>query len=566
MRIIALVCVLAFAALAKPAGPLTGSVRPATMSAVGPVSGPETDPEILAIRARQEQALACGDRAELKRLEGEVQAILLERQVPQPEPDVRVGYLKPEPVAFGFNGPDAVLDTGRFISTGADYTMDGTMFATATRKSDTTVWFYRSEDHGLTWDILAGYYFNTGRRMFAPRISLVAGEGDSAFLYLFLVLESPARSLYVLRTNMDGTGGSLITVASMSDSVTDFAACRDYTGDNYWLYAVAVNDLRVGARNAVYMRSADYGRGWVLTDSGSCDLHPHYSFGAGSWLYHALEGPDDIAPGELWLFYNPAFGTPGMWQGSTVQYDTFSVRDPVIAPAFTLPESTSVVWSLYAHNYMNSGDWDVHAVWSTDGGRQWPYYTMVACAFDTLEHYPDLRNYTSLGNGYINGSYIKEGPVERTVYRRYASSSNPGGWSDPVAINEHQVGTGRAIRPLLVYSPGCPGTGGGCIFVGAGLQNLYFNAPWLTALHEAEERHSGRARSATLVRGVLNLQAHGRQHPAYRARLLDVSGRTVLVLKPGANDVRGVAPGVYFVHAEAEAGRTETVRKVVIDS
>jgi len=29
--------------------------------------------------------------------------------------------------------------------------------------------------------------------------------------------------------------------------------------------------------------------------------------------------------------------------------------------------------------------------------------------------------------------------------------------------------------------------------------------------------------------------------------LLDISGRKVLDLKPGANDVRQLAPGVYFV-------------------
>ena len=41
--------------------------------------------------------------------------------------------------------------------------------------------------------------------------------------------------------------------------------------------------------------------------------------------------------------------------------------------------------------------------------------------------------------------------------------------------------------------------------------------------------------------------------------LLDISGRKVLELQPGANDVRGLAPGVYFVRSEPSA-----VTKVVI--
>jgi hypothetical protein len=44
--------------------------------------------------------------------------------------------------------------------------------------------------------------------------------------------------------------------------------------------------------------------------------------------------------------------------------------------------------------------------------------------------------------------------------------------------------------------------------------------------------------------------------------LLDISGRKVQDLKPGANDVRTLAPGVYFVR-EAQA-QARVVRKVVI--
>jgi phosphoribosylformylglycinamidine (FGAM) synthase PurS component len=72
---------------------------------------------------------------------------------------------------------------------------------------------------------------------------------------------------------------------------------------------------------------------------------------------------------------------------------------------------------------------------------------------------------------------------------------------------------------------------------------------------------------ATIVRGVLVLGAvGGRQHSAYRAELLDITGRTVLELKAGANDVRALAPGVYFVRRpETEDGRPDAaIQKVVV--
>ena len=70
---------------------------------------------------------------------------------------------------------------------------------------------------------------------------------------------------------------------------------------------------------------------------------------------------------------------------------------------------------------------------------------------------------------------------------------------------------------------------------------------------------------ATVVRGLLVLVDCPRTGTVPKAVLLDASGRNVLDLHPGANDVRALAPGVYFVRGErreaADAGRT---RKVAI--
>jgi hypothetical protein len=63
----------------------------------------------------------------------------------------------------------------------------------------------------------------------------------------------------------------------------------------------------------------------------------------------------------------------------------------------------------------------------------------------------------------------------------------------------------------------------------------------------------------TIVRGVLNLQS-----AIYNQKcgvvLLDISGRKVLDLHPGPNDVRQLSPGVYFVRE----ARAQGVRKVVV--
>jgi DNA-binding beta-propeller fold protein YncE len=66
----------------------------------------------------------------------------------------------------------------------------------------------------------------------------------------------------------------------------------------------------------------------------------------------------------------------------------------------------------------------------------------------------------------------------------------------------------------------------------------------------------------TVVRGVLlGPQAVGRQPSAV---LLDVAGRKVLDLHPGANDVRALAPGIYFLRAVSSELSAVSCQKVVL--
>jgi len=66
----------------------------------------------------------------------------------------------------------------------------------------------------------------------------------------------------------------------------------------------------------------------------------------------------------------------------------------------------------------------------------------------------------------------------------------------------------------------------------------------------------------TVVRGVLFLAESPSSSPSC---LLDVSGRKVMDLASGANDVRELAPGVYFIRQVSGAGRgAARVTKVVV--
>jgi hypothetical protein len=68
----------------------------------------------------------------------------------------------------------------------------------------------------------------------------------------------------------------------------------------------------------------------------------------------------------------------------------------------------------------------------------------------------------------------------------------------------------------------------------------------------------------TVVRGVMYLPKGTSSSPSPSC-LLDISGRIVMALLPGPNDVRALAPGVYFVRQASGVRRdAASVTKVVV--
>jgi hypothetical protein len=69
--------------------------------------------------------------------------------------------------------------------------------------------------------------------------------------------------------------------------------------------------------------------------------------------------------------------------------------------------------------------------------------------------------------------------------------------------------------------------------------------------------------STTIVRGVLHLPASDVKRGASSA-LLDVAGRQVMEVRPGANAVSRLAPGVYFVRNAQAQAQAQAVTKVIV--
>jgi hypothetical protein len=78
------------------------------------------------------------------------------------------------------------------------------------------------------------------------------------------------------------------------------------------------------------------------------------------------------------------------------------------------------------------------------------------------------------------------------------------------------------------------------------LATMALGLEWVGLAEGTIPQAAGSGYWATVVREVLYLSERTSSAPG-ASQLLDVAGRRILDLKPGANDVAGVAPGVYFV-------------------
>lgn len=430
------------------------------------------DPEIAPLRAEVDARLARGDREGAKVIESQIQRIIYDRQPHQPV-ELKVTPV-PEAPAGMDAGPDVTINDGLVTSFATDYEDDGTMW-TAAGLPDSSVHVWKSTDHGATWISVAGA--TPSPKALYNRLGMAVGTGDSNFIHVMLIHPNNDGDVYELRWNHDGTNACLFSAWVGPDTIIDISMCRD-NNSPYYLYAVANEYLAaVGQQNAYVLRSTEFGKDWAVTDSFYNAMCPSIQAGAGSWIYVALLPQVPEAKGQLNLLWNRSFGAPHQWDERNPRPDTFDVNEAVMTPAFTLPESLAVTWTAY-HHLDTVRSYDVLALHSTDGCQTWTAPTNVAASAD-MELWPDLKNYRSMGNPYVNLSYIlyDVSAGSRQLYRTWSDAENPTIWHGPIPMSDSQPWRQHELKPLLVYSAGSSWTGAGCVFFYYSQTKLVWGAP-----------------------------------------------------------------------------------------
>ena len=456
--------------------------------------------------------------------------------------------------------PDgAVLDSGIFFPLGADAqegpsgASDGTDFLAAWLEPQAeAVEAARISADGSVLDPV-GFTVNDAP---GSKSSLATGFGDSLYLVAWADYRSArGADIYCARVNLAvqvlDTRGIVVCEESLDQDNPDIS----FDGQNF---LVVWTDSRSGTNGDIYAARVSPD-GLVLDPDGFPvaadtfdDASPAVCFTGTDYLVVWQDGP--------------------LWQGKNDIYGALvSPAGVVTKPRFVVSGATNdQICPAVASGPTNS-----LVVWEDARGASSEIYAARILADGTVLD----SNGLEVG---VSGYYAHRPRVTsdeagfRVLWRRFApvtttfsvgrvdtagNVTHVGDWFGvPGSALAYDAVYGSGPELLLLYSVWADWESGR-FFSSDRLWGRLGDVP---GIEEAENRQlRGLTGGASVVRSVLWLpQASSRKPQA--ASLLDISGRKALDLKPGANDVSRLSPGVYFVREAQAQAQAQSVEKVII--
>jgi hypothetical protein len=456
----------------------------------------------------------------------------------------------------GFWETEVLIDSGAVTAFDATADTAGGIWV-AIAYPDKAVGLYYSDDFGSTW---RGHWAMRADSA-VTQLQLLAGQGDSSFLYLFMLQAGNDGDLWLARIRPDSAGFNLMPVAVGPDTVDDFSVALD-RDDNYYLYCLYANERRTG-RTGTFTRSLDYGASWESGTDWWNAWDPYISHTTGSTIHcawrYALNG------GEIHYSYNRHYGMSGFWSTyRVVSRDADQCFDPVVMQTDSSPESQAALWAFYTVGRRDTATLDLQYAVSWNGGGDWapglpfgdPFRDEQQAALAADRTGPN--GYVSLCYRYGNGQFGDS----VAVYWTYANAYDLNDWQKPVKVSRFPV---AGLAPKLVYAPHAPMRLPGVLYsqqTEAGPWGVRFAAPWLGAGGSTTEKAEVEVEvEPNPTVGPVRISANVTNSGSYTLAVYDAAGRLVVDLfrgrlEPGpqswtwgrkSSDRARVPAGTYFV-------------------
>jgi hypothetical protein len=437
------------------------------------------------------------------------------------EPDVR---LTNDPANSFLCGQQCIVAVGDTLH----------VIFTDNRSSWYDVYYIRSTDAGATWDSAIRVSLSDSNHIFG---ATVAASGAN----VHIAWEGRNNGSLQYRRSTDGGATWLPETALV---VSPSCGSPFLSADGYRV-GLAWGDERDGNWNGelYYKQSNDGGSSWTndtrltvdtdsVADREAClavsDNYRYIIWTRYDWITHAT---------RTWRMRSTDEGVS--WEARQLMTtDTTSQNQPMVAAVG--PNVHTCWWDGRPGGY---------GIWyrgSTDNGATWNTEQYL-CDTTYGSDYPCIA--AAGGNVYLA---YRAWPSGQFVIDYRGSTDNGQTWSAETALTT-VAGMGTAVlaaagsRAHLVLYDNRDGN-----------QEIYYKRN-LTAggVEEGENSEVRRVKGGTrIVRGVLFLPT---SHFTLHSSLFSLSGQKVLDLHAGANDVSGLAPGVYFVRSRSDRSMSSRV-------
>jgi hypothetical protein len=376
----------------------------------------------------------------------------------------------------GFWGSDVLIDSGAVSAFDATADPNGVIWA-AIAYPDNAVVLYYSADYGSTWHNRSSLRAGSEVR----QLQLLSGQGDSSFLFVFMLEAANGGDLWLARIKPDSGDFTLAPVAEGPDTIDDFSAALD-RDDHYYLYCLYADEHRTG-RTGTFTRSLDYGASWEAGTDWWNAWDPCVSYTNGSTIHcawrYALNGS------EIHYSHNRHYAASGYWSTYRLVSDSFAGQcfDPTVVQADSSPESEAAVWVFYTAGRRDTEVLDLEYSASSDGGSNWTLGLPFGNSFRDEEQ-PTLAADLSGPNDNISLCYSSEVRHRGDTVAAWWTSANSfdlDGWLEPVKVSRFPL---AALPPKLVYVPHAPMRLPGVFYsqqTETGPWGVRFAASWLSS-------------------------------------------------------------------------------------
>ena len=425
----------------------------------------------------------------------------------------------------GFWESEVLVDSGAVAAFDVTADTAGRIWV-AIAYPDRAVGLYYSDDFGFTWRGHWGIRADSTVR----QLQLVEGQGDSSFLYLFMLLAGNGGDLWLARVRPDSAGYNLMPVAVGEDTVDDFSVTLDRDA-RYYLYCLYANEHRTG-RTGTFTRSLDYGRSWESGTDWWNAWDPCISHTTGSTIHCAWRY---ALNGEIHYSYNHHYGMSGFWSTyRVVSSGTDPCFDPVVVQTDSSPESQASLWAFYTVGRRDTATLDLQYSVSWNGGQDWtpglPFGDPVRD-----EQQACLAADKTGPNGYVSLCYSYgswRAGDSTSVLWSCANAYNLNDWMKPVKVSRHPV---AGLGPRLVYAPHAPLRLPGVLYSQqgeAGPWGVWFAAPWMNAASPAADTGAA-ACWPNPAAATVRISANAPRSGSYKLAVYDAAGRVVAELFRG---------------------------------